>query len=350
MGQQREIAGLVDPVALAAFLRDQLPGAQGTLSVERVRSGYSNETFYVDYGARHWVLRRPPRGELLPTSHDVLREHRTLAALAGNFSRSPRVIAACADPGVIGAPFYLMERIDGVVIRESSPPQFELPEERLRIGEQLIDTLVELHAIDTRQLALRPTSDPERFLQRQLSRWTNQLQRTMPHTRALPGIDDVTIWLSRHLPKPGPVAIVHGDYKLDNVILASDPPARVVAVLDWEMSTIGDPLTDLAWCLAYWGPTGDPPEQMWPSTNVVTTRPGYASRADLLARYEEGSRRRVADFQFYFCLAVWRQAIICEGLYRHYLEGTAPNPRTADMGWVVPQTVERMHRIIDGEL
>ena len=133
-------------------------------------------------------------------------------------------------------------------------------------------------------------------------------------------------------------------------MLAANLPVRILALLDWEMSTIGDPLTDLAWCLAYWGPTGDPPDQMWPGTNVVTMRPGYASRAELVQRYQDRSGRPVHDFQFYFCLAVWRQAIICEGLYRHFLEGTAPNPRTVDMEWVVPQTVERLHRIIDGEL
>ena len=347
---EHELDGLIDIAALARFLREHVPGTDAPLAVERLHAGYSNETFYVTRGDQRWVLRRPPRGALLPTSHDVLREYRMMSALAGTAARVPATIAACGDPRAIGAPFYLMQRVDGEVIRESSPPQFEPWAERQRIGEDLIDALVELHGIDWRGLGLDGFSRPHGFLARQLNRWTQQLDLTRPHTRPLAGIAEVTEWLGRHLPESGQPAVVHGDYKLDNVILASDPPARILALLDWEMSTVGDPLTDLAWCLAYWGPTGDPPNKMWETTNAVTMRPGYPTRAELVARYEERSRRKVHDFQFYFCLAVWRQAIICEGLYRLHLEGTAPNPRTADMAWVVPQTIERLHRIIAGEL
>jgi aminoglycoside phosphotransferase (APT) family kinase protein len=345
-----ELAGLIDPVALEDFLRKRLPELKGPLEVERLRAGYSNETFYISDASHRWVLRRPPRGELLPTSHDVLREYRMLSALADSAVRIPRAIVACDDPRVIGAPFYLMECVNGVVIREESPPQFESMAERRRIGEELIDALVELHRVDWQTIPLRQTIRPQDFLGRQLRRWSQQLDLTLPHTRPLPGLRQVTEWLEQHLPESGPPAIVHGDYKLDNVILAGTPPARIRALLDWEMSTVGDPLTDLAWCLAYWGPTGDPPERMWRGTNVVTMRPGYASRAELIARYEQRSGRRAHDFQFYFCLAVWRQAIICEGLYRHFLNGTAPNPATVDMEWVVPQTVQRLHRIIAGDL
>jgi aminoglycoside phosphotransferase (APT) family kinase protein len=345
-----DLAGLLDIDSLARFLREQVPGPDVPLEVERLRAGYSNETFYITRGQQRWVLRRPPRGDLLPTSHDVLREHRMLSALGGTAARVPATVVACDDSAVIGAPFYLMERVDGAVIREESPPQFESLAERRRIGEQLIDALVELHTVDWHRAGLDRFSRPEGFLQRQVARWSQQLALSLPHTRPLPGIAEVTDWLGRHLPESGPPAVVHGDYKLDNVVLAPEPPARIVALLDWEMSTVGDPLTDLAWCLAYWGPTGDPPDHMWVGTNVVTMRPGYHTRTELIARYEQGSGRRVHDFQFYLCLAVWRQAIICEGLYRLYLEGTAPNPRTADMEWVVPQTVERLHRIIAGEL
>ena len=344
------LTGLIDVDSLTRFLRERVPGADAPLRVERLRAGYSNETFYITRGQQRWVLRRPPRGDLLPTSHDVLREYRMMSALAGTAARVPTTVLACDDPAVLGAPFYLMEWVDGPVIRESSPPQFEPPIERRRIGEELIDALVELHAVDWRRAGLNRFSRPAGFLQRQVTRWSQQLSLTLPHTRPLPGIADVTEWLERHLPQSGSPAVVHGDYKLDNVILDPEPPARIVALLDWEMSTVGDPLTDLAWCLAYWGPTGDPPGRMWDGTNVVTMRPGYHTRGDLIARYEGRSGRSVHDFQFYFCLAVWRQAIICEGLYRLYLEGTAPNPRTADMKWVVPQTVDRLHRIIGGEL
>lgn len=345
-----ELEGLIDVAGLARFIRERVSGPDLPISVERLRAGYSNETFNVTRGQDRWVLRRPPRGELLPTSHDVLREYRMMSALVDSAARVPRTIAACDDPAVIGAPFYLMERVDGEIIREASPPQFEPLAERQRIGEELIDALVELHGVDWRAAGLDRFAKPEGFLARQLRRWTQQLELTLPHTRPLPGMEAATNWLGRHIPESGPPSVVHGDYKLDNVILATEPPGRILALLDWEMSTVGDPLTDLAWCLAYWGPTGDPPDRMWETTNAVTMRPGFLSRAELIERYQERSGRRVHDFQFYFCLAVWRQAIICEGLYRLYLEGTAPNPRTADMVWVVPQTVERLHRIIAGEL
>jgi aminoglycoside phosphotransferase (APT) family kinase protein len=348
--ERRDLAGLIDVDALEEFLRVNVKGPEAPLEVERLHAGYSNETFYITRGGQRWVLRRPPRGDLLPTSHDVLREFRMLSALANSGARVPQTVIACDDPGVIGSPFYLMQRIDGEIIREASPRQFEPLSERKRIGEELIDALVELHGVDWRAAGLDRFSKPDGFVSRQVRRWTQQLDLTLPHTRPLPGIAEVSEWLQRHIPESGSPAIVHGDYKLDNVILAREAPARILALLDWEMSTVGDPLTDLAWCLAYWGPTGDPPERMWETTNAVTMREGYHSREELAERYERLSGRRVHDFQFYFCLAVWRQAIICEGLYQLYLEGTAPNPRTADMVWVVPQTVERLHRIIEGEI
>jgi aminoglycoside phosphotransferase (APT) family kinase protein len=345
-----DFGDLLDAKALADFLRQRVAGSDAPLQIERLQAGYSNETFYVTRGEQRWVLRRPPRGELLPTSHDVLREYRMMSALAGTAARVPRTIIACQDPSVIGAPFYLMKRVDGIVIRELAPPQFEALKERRRIGTQLIDALVELHSVDWEAMGVGSGARPEGFLARQIRRWSQQLDLTLPFTRPLPGIAEVTRWLEKHLPESGPPAVVHGDYKLDNVVLAVEPPARILALLDWEMSTIGDPLTDLAWCMAYWGPTGDPPGRSWEGNNVVTARAGYPSRAELIARYEESSGRRAKNFQFYFCLAVWRQAVICEGLYRLYLEGRAPNPRTRDMAWVVPQIVDRLHRIMAGEL
>src|SRR5215510_9597575 len=188
----QQLAELVDLPALESFLRKQLPGQEGALRVEKHEAGFSNETFYISWGPRRWVMRRPPRGDILPTAHDVLREYRVLSALAPTGVRVPRPAVACEDRAVIGTPFYLMERIDGVVIRDDLPPEFAAAPERRRIGEELIDALVELHSVEWQSTSLTTLGKPQGFLERQLRRWVGQLDLTLPHTRPLPGIHEVT--------------------------------------------------------------------------------------------------------------------------------------------------------------
>ena len=347
---QSELAGLIDAEALSRFLREHVPGDEAPLAIAKHEAGYSNETFYISRGEQRWVLRRPPRGDLLPTAHDVLREHRMISALYGTPARVPRPVAACEDPSVIGAPFYLMDRVDGHVIQEDLPSAFDPATERRRIGEELIDALVELHAVDCKNGPLASLGRPQGYLERQLRRWSGQLDLTLPRTRPLPGIAETTDWLRAHLPESGPPAVVHGDYKLDNMIFAPEAPVQLAAILDWEMATLGDPFTDVAWCLAYWGPTGEDPSEMAPGSNLITLGPGFLSQQELLARYEAGSGRSMRHLQFYLCFAVWKLAIIMEGLYMHYLEGTAPNRKAAEMEWRVPRGIERTQRIIAGEL
>jgi aminoglycoside phosphotransferase (APT) family kinase protein len=246
---------------------------------------------------------------------------------------------------VIGVPFYLMERIEGVVIREQLPPEFVALADRKRIGEELIDALAELHAVDWPSTPLSNLGKPQGFLERQLRRWIGQLELTLPRTRPLPAIHEVTEWLKAHLPPQSATTIVHGDYKLDNVMFTPHP-ARLVAIFDWEMATLGDPLADLGWLVSYWGPTGDPPEPEPKGSNHITSQPGFLSREELIARYEKITGRPMQHFPFYHCFAVWKVAIILEGLYRHYLEGTASNPKAAEFEWRVPQLVDRAHRIM----
>lgn len=343
----QDLTGLVDVPNLTRYLAEHLPGADAPLHIERHEAGYSNETFYITRGDQRWVMRRPPRGVFLPTAHDVLREYRVLTALQGSGVRAPRTVLACADPAVIGAPFYLMERVDGIVIREEMPQALNTPAERRRIGEELIDALAELHAVDYAACGLEGLGRPSGYLERQLRRWSGQLELTMQRTRPLPGIEAVRDWLAARLPESGPPTIVHGDYKLDNVIISSAPPARLLAILDWEMATIGDPLADLGWLMAYWGPTGEPVEAMLPGSNQLTTSlPDFLSQEEMIARYEARTGRTMQHFPFYLCLAVWKLTIIVEGLYAHYLEGTAANPRAAEFEWRVPLLIERMHRIM----
>ncbi|MGE0823536.1 MAG: phosphotransferase family protein [Candidatus Binatia bacterium] len=342
------LAGLIDVEKLATFLCAHLPPQEGELVVEKHEAGFSNETFYVSWGPKRWVLRRPPRGDILPTAHDMIREYRVLSGLAPTGVRVPRPAVACEDLSIIGVPFYLMERIEGVVIREQLPPEFDAVADRRKIGEEIIDALVELHAVDWKKTSLANLGKPEGFLERQLRRWVGQLELTLPRTRPLPGIHEVTKWLHAHLPPQSTTSIVHGDYKLDNVMFAPPPATRLVAIFDWEMATLGDPLADLGWVLCFWGPTGDPPDPEPKESNYITSQPGFHSREELMARYEEKTGRTMKHFAFYHCLAVWKLAIILEGLYRHYIEGTASNPKANEFEWKVPQLVDRAHRIIDG--
>ncbi|WP_322796580.1 phosphotransferase family protein [Tepidiforma sp.] len=338
------ISELIDVAALERFINEQVPGERGPIQVQKHVAGFSNETFYVSRGEQQWVLRRPPRGPLLPTAHDVVREYRYLSALWGR-ARVPRPVAVCEDTSVIGAPFYLMERLDGVVIRGEVPAAYDTPEGRRKLAEELVDGLVELHAVDWQAAGL--TGKGETYLSRQIERWAKQWELTRPRTRELPGLDSVTDWLRARLPAEADVSVVHGDYKLDNTIFAKDAP-RLLGILDWEMATIGDPLADLGWLLSTWGDPGDPPgtRRFQEERAVLTAADGFPSREEMAALYEARSGRSMKHFAFYSVLAVYKMAVILEGLYMHYLEKTASNPGAADFEWYVPVLIDRMHRLM----
>lgn len=338
-----ELAQLIDVPALERFVNDHVPGASGTLEVQKHVAGFSNETFYVTRGAERWVLRRPPRGPLLPTAHDVVREYRYLKALHGR-ARVPRPVAVCEDTSVIGAPFYLMERAEGVVIRAEMPAAYDDPDGRRKVSEEIIDALVELHAVDWQAAGL--TGKGESYLHRQVERWSKQWELTRPRTRELAGLDSATDWLRTRIPEAGGVGVVHGDYKLDNVMFRAESP-ELIAIFDWEMATIGDPLADLGWILSTWGDPGDPPgTRRLNEGPPLTTGEGFLTVDEMAARYEAKSGRSMKSFAFYHTLAVYKLAIILEGLYMHYLEKTASNPGAAEFEWYVPVLVDRMHRIM----
>lgn len=336
---------LVDIESLERWVNEHVPGTPGPLTVQKHVAGFSNETFYVSRGDEHWVMRRPPRGPLLPTAHDVLREHRFINALYGK-ARVPKPIAVCDDVEVIGAPFYLMERKDGHVIRVDMPKEYDTPEGRRKVGEEMVTALAELHAVDWQAAGL--SGKAEGYLQRQLKRWSSQWEHTRRRTRELPGMDELTTWLQENMPGEQPATIVHGDYKMDNVMFAKDEP-QLIAIFDWEMATIGDPLADLGWMMSYWGDTGDPPPPPgWPQREgpPLTTMEGFPTQEEMAAIYEEKSGRNMTHFPFYHAFAVYKLAIILEGLYMHYLEKTASNPESARFEWQVPNLVDRAHRII----
>ena len=325
-----------DPEALSAYLDDRLPG-EGPFEVERHRAGHSNETFFVGRSGASWVLRRPPAGAFLPTAHDVLREHRVLTALGGTPVRAPRTVLACEDPGVIGAPFYLMDRVAGEVIRDALPGWAD-PPARARIGEEMVDALAEVHAVDWRAAGLEGWGSPTGYLERQLKRWSGQLELTLPLTRELPELLAAGAWLRERVPESPPATIVQGDYKLDNVIW--DGP-RLAAILDWEMATIGDPLADLGWMLSFWAEPGDPDEPVLAGHVEVTREPGFPPRAELAGRYAERTGRSIGDLTWYTVLAIWKLAILLEGSYARHLAGATDDPFFAELEHGVPALARR---------
>ncbi|MDQ3916721.1 MAG: phosphotransferase family protein [Actinomycetota bacterium] len=330
---------LVDPQALERFLSETLPG-DGELVVRRHQAGHSNETFFVTRGDARWVLRRPPSGAFLPSAHDVKREHTVLSALAGTAVRVPRTVLMCEDASVIGAPFYLMERVDGVVIRDELP-EWLGEERRAAVGSELVDALVELHAVDAGSCGLGGFGRPPGYLERQLRRWKGQMELTLPFTRPLPDLERIGVWLEDHRPRHSDTTLVHGDYKLDNVVFADGPPPRLVAILDWEMSTLGDPLADLGWMVSFWREPGEDSGDVFSRTSRVTALPGFQSRSDLVDRYASKTGRDVSRLRWYTVLAVWKLAILLEGSYARHLAGMTDDPFFAEMEHGVPALARR---------
>jgi aminoglycoside phosphotransferase (APT) family kinase protein len=336
---------LIDLPALERFVNEHVPGTPGTVTAVKHTAGFSNETFFVTRGDERWVMRRPPRGPLLPSAHDVTREFRFISGLYGK-ARVPRPVVLCEDPSVIGAPFYLMERKDGIVIRGEMPPEYNTPAGRQRVGEEMVDALAEIHAVDWRAAGIEGRADG--YIPRQLKRWSGQWELTRPRTRNLPGLDAITRWLQDHVPAEVPATIVHGDYKIDNVMFAG-PEQNLIAVFDWEMATVGDPLADLGWMIDQFTVEDSPPgfEDRAPLHNPMYHESGWLTPAELAARYEQRSGRSMKDLLFYRVLAGYKMPVILEGLYMHYLEGSAANAGAAEFEWRVPMLIASALHLIE---
>ncbi len=343
MSDETTIPPLVDEEALAKYLDEALGDAR-ELVVQRHQAGHSNETFFVSRGGRDLVLRRPPRGAFLPTAHDVMREYRVLAALAQTPVRTPKTVLVCEGDSVIGAPFYVMERIDGVVIRDELPPAWS-EADRAAVGDELVDALVELHAVDPSAAGLEGFGKPSGYLERQLRRWQGQMELTLPMTRPLPDLERVGAWLADNLPPSPATTIVHGDYKLDNVMFDPQPPPRLVAILDWEMSTLGDPLADLGWMISFWRQSDDDADDLFEGLNAVTTLPRFQRRDDLVERYAAATDRDVQRLDWYVVLAIWKLAILLEGSYARHLAGMTDDPFFAQLDAGVPALARRALKV-----
>jgi aminoglycoside phosphotransferase (APT) family kinase protein len=330
---------LVDPNNLQQWLREKLGGESVPLEIVRVGDGRSNETFLIRQGKAEYILRRPPHGPLPPTAHDVLREWRMLSALYGSALAVPQPVIACQDTAVIGAPFYLMTKVEGYVIRDQLPAIFDNDQSRENIAYQLIKTLVTLHSLDFQALGLGDLGRPDGYIARQLKRWTGLWE--VNQTRSLPDLEWVSAWLERNLPASPSTTIVHGDYKLDNVVVAPENPPRITAVLDWEMATLGDPLADLGYLFSFWVNAGEPLIPYATDMGKITFQPGFMPKEAAAKLYEELSGRTVANLRFYEVLAIWKLAILREGNYKRYLAGTTANAFYATYEEAVPYGAKR---------
>ena len=337
-------AGAREPLlvldALRAFLDDHGLGS-GDVHAEPIGEGHSNVTYLVTRatGPCEVVLRRPPRGPLAPSTHDVLREARLLRALEGTAARVPRVLAVCDDAEVVGAPFYVMQRVHGEVLTSALPPALDTPAQRRRCGEELVDALVEIHAVDWRACGLTGfSSDPDGYLERQLRRFAGLWERH--RTRDVPAVQETAAWLREHRPRSGAPTIVHGDYRLGNAMLSAAAPARLLAIFDWELATLGDPLADVGYLCALWSERDDPPLGSF-ELSAVTRAEGFSRRAELVARYEAASGRAMTDIAWYRALALWKATIFMEGNYRRALAGTTDDPWLRGFGEGVVALAQR---------
>ena len=329
----------LDLEALARYLEPIVGAFAGPLRGEVIAGGRSNLTYIVDDGQRRLVVRRPPLAHVLPTAHDMRREYTIMAALQNQDMPVPRLVTFCGDDTVIGAPFYVMDYLDGHVVRGALPSAFaDTPETRRAMSVVLVDTLLRLHAIEPVAAGLAEFGHPEGFLGRQIRRWWMQWEASK--TRELPSMDALHGRLGETLPAQSAAGIVHGDYRLDNVMYAHNDPSQIIAVLDWEMSTIGDPLCDLGLLLVYWADTDAEVAARALHGRAITPEAGFYKRADILDAYAAGTARRLEWLDWYVALGAYKLAIIAEGINARFLMGMTVGDGFEAVGAMVPAIVE----------
>jgi aminoglycoside phosphotransferase (APT) family kinase protein len=335
----------VDADALARFFAAEVPSLAGKpIEVKQFPGGHSNLTYLLRVGDQDVVMRRPPFGTKVKSAHDMGREYRILSALAGSYPRAPKPIAYTEDTNVIGAPFYLMERVAGVILRKELPPELNLDPVRFRkLCVALVDALAELHALDYRALGLADLGKPEGYVQRQVEGWTQRYFGSQ--TDDVPVIEQVAKWLGEHRPPDSGAALIHNDFKFDNVIFDASLE-RITGVLDWEMSTIGDPLMDLGTALSYWMQSDDGPafqSQLF----GVTTKPHMPTRARIAERYFERSGRHTDHLVFYYVFGAFKTAVILQQIYYRYAKGLTKDARFAPFILIVRAIADRAQLAID---
>ena len=329
----------LDASIVADYLRGRLPASDRPLEILQFPGGHANLTYLLRFGDREYVLRRPPLGPIAPRAHDMVREYRALAAIGPFFPPAPRVYVLCEDPAVIGVPFFVMERRHGIVVRRSMPPEIaDEPAIRRRIGEAAIDTLADLHAVPVEGTPVAALGKPEGFVDRQIRGWADRWQRAK--TEELAAMETLAAWLIARIPLALDATLVHNDFKLDNMMLDPTDPGRVVAVLDWDMTTLGDPRIDVGTLLGYWPEAGDPPERL-----AIAMQPtyleGFPTRAEIIGRYAARSGRDLSGIGFFETFALFKLAVVLQQIYVRFLRGQTKDERFAVMG----ESVRRLGEI-----
>ena len=327
----------LDIARLQPFLLEHF-GHSGPVSVEQFPSGHSNLTYLLRLGKKELVLRRPPFGSKVRSAHDMGREYRVLSKLHPAYRVAPKVLLYCDDLSILNAPFYLMEPIRGMIVRRDPPPGVPFPPETARrLSEAFLDSLARLHGLDYAAIGLGDLGKPQGYLERQVKGWIERYHNSK--TQDLPEVERISTWLTERMPAGHETTLVHNDYKYDNVVLDPDDATNIVGVLDWEMCTLGDPLTDLGTTLAYWADPQDP-EELREIRSAPTTLPGTLTRAQLIERYAVATGRDTGDMSFYLTFARFKVAVIIQQIYYRYAQGLTQDARFA----ALPQRVHTLLR------
>ena len=326
-----------DERAVEAFLRGKLPGTENPITVRQFGGGAANLTYLLDYGSKEYVLRRPPLGPVAPSAHDMARESKVLLRLWKSFPLAPRAYLFSDDESIVGAPFFVMERRQGIVVRNSIPAVYDAWHDApARMSIALVEALSELHAVDYEAIGLGDLGRPAGFIRRQIEGWWRRWQAAK--LEELPAMDAVYDWLSSNEPPESPPSLVHNDYKLDNVMLATGDPGRIVAVFDWDMCTLGDPLSDVGALLAWWCLPDDPLHFRTMAMMPLDDR--FLRREELIARYAEHSNRDLSAIHFYHALSLFRVTVIIAQIYVRYVRGQTQDKRFAAFGPRIPAAAQ----------
>jgi aminoglycoside phosphotransferase (APT) family kinase protein len=321
----------LDAKTLTNYLNQNVNGFGGEVTITQFPGGFSNLTYLVATPQKEYVLRRPPFGANIKSAHDMSREYNVLSTLMPVYDKIPKPVIYCEDEAIIGAQFYLMERVKGIILRNKVPKDLSLPPELMKqISENVVDNLVNLHALELNDSNLINLGKPEGYTQRQVEGWIKRYRNAQ--TDEIPSMNELAEYLPTAIPETEEVAFIHNDYKYDNLVLNADNLAEILAVLDWEMATIGNPLMDLATSLAYWAEGNDSPA-LKPFS--LTWLPGNLNRSEVLARYEEKSGRTATNMVYYFAFAAFKLGVIVQQIYSRFKQGKTSDPRFAGLIYVV---------------
>lgn len=337
----------LDASAVASFLEENIDGFSGSVDIQQFPSGFSNLTYLITGGGRELVLRRPPFGKKAATAHDMGREYRILSALHPVFPYCPRPLAYTEDASILGAPFYVMERIKGIILRRKLPDGLLLsPTDATALCRNMVDLLCRLHGLDYKAIGLENFGKPQGYVQRQVNGWARRFRDAK--TPDVPDFEEVISWLGKNQPPDTPFpCIIHNDYKFDNLVLHPENPLDIIGILDWEMTTLGDPLMDLGCSLAYWV-NRDDPDEMQLLVMQPTHLEGMMTRKQIVDLYAEISGRDIQNMDFYYAFGIFRLAVIAQQIYYRYYHGQTKDKRFASLGFGVALFEKAAMRVMEG--